>query len=146
MEKAKKGLILKTWERCRSMGQTRRPPGAVPKTTSWARPPEERRRRAVPEGCLCVLVGPEKERILIRMEHVNHPLFRELLEEAETEYGYANDGPLELPCEVGLFQALLWEIEQEEATRRGCNISGAYGGYQLISPRRSLLVYRIQPC
>uniref|UniRef100_A0A1D1XGG2 Indole-3-acetic acid-induced protein ARG7 n=1 Tax=Anthurium amnicola TaxID=1678845 RepID=A0A1D1XGG2_9ARAE len=128
MERVRKGLILKTLERCRSMSQGRR------KLTL----------RLAPVGCLCVRVGPGKERFLIKMECVNHPLFRVLLEEAETEYGYAHEGPLELPCEVDLFQRLLWEIEQEEGSPLGRNCVGGYGGYQLLTPRRTPMVCRVQ--
>uniref|UniRef100_A0A6V7QZ41 Uncharacterized protein n=1 Tax=Ananas comosus var. bracteatus TaxID=296719 RepID=A0A6V7QZ41_ANACO len=41
------------------------------------------------------------------------PALPRLLEEAETEYGYAVEGPLELPCDIEAFHAVLWEIEQD---------------------------------
>lgn len=151
MEKAKRGLILKTWERCRSIGRGgRKSPGlganlpSSPKTKSWPRTSEKR--RVAPEGCLSVCVGAEKEKFLIKMEYVNHPLFKMLLDEAEMEYGYANEGPLELPCEVDLFHSLLWEIEQDEIARPGCNLARVHGAYQLLSPSRTPMVYRVQPC
>lgn len=155
METTKRSLILKTWKRCRSLGRGgRRPPATgggggdvppLPKTKSWPRPSEKH--RVAPEGCLSVCVGAEKERFLIKMEYVNHPLFKMLLDEAEMEYGYANEGPLELPCEVDLFQSLLWEIEQDEIARRpGCNFARGHGVYQLVSPSRTPMVYRVQPC
>ncbi|MQL94712.1 hypothetical protein Taro_027377 [Colocasia esculenta] len=152
MEKTKRSLILKTWERCRSIGRgSRRSPmsaGVVPtlpKTKSWPRSSEKH--RVAPEGCLCVCVGAEKEKFVIKMEYVNHPLFKMLLDEAEMEYGYTNDGPLELPCEVDLFQGLLKEIDQDEIARRpGCNFARVHGAYQLLSPARTPMVYRVQQC
>uniref|UniRef100_A0A1D1ZLC9 Indole-3-acetic acid-induced protein ARG7 n=1 Tax=Anthurium amnicola TaxID=1678845 RepID=A0A1D1ZLC9_9ARAE len=140
MEKPnKRGLILKTWQRCRSIGRGQRPP-PMARTKSWPGPSEKG--RVAPEGCLCVRVGAGKERFLIKMEYVNHPVFKTLLEEAEMEYGYANEGPLELPCDVDLFQSLLFEIEQDEAARPGCNFARGHGAYQLLSPARTPMVCR----
>ncbi|MQL99444.1 hypothetical protein Taro_032172 [Colocasia esculenta] len=116
IEKTKRSVILKTWERYCSIGRgSRRSPmsaGVVPtlpKTKLWPRSSEKH--RMVPEGCLCMCVGVEKEKFVIKMEYVNHPLFKMLLDEGEMEYGYSNDGPLELLCEVDLFYGLLKEID-----------------------------------
>ncbi|CAL5214735.1 unnamed protein product [Lathyrus oleraceus] len=64
-----------------------------------------------PNGCLCVYVGPERQRFVIKIKVFNHPLFKILLEGVENEYGYRNDGPLWLPCDVDLFYEALVEIE-----------------------------------
>ncbi|WOL18713.1 hypothetical protein Cni_G27510 [Canna indica] len=127
--KGPKGLLLKTLQRCRStLGGHRKRPQNMP-----------------PEGCFSVYVGPERERFTVRTECLNHPLFRMLLDEAEMEFGYAAAGPLELPCDVGLFQKVLWEVEQDAAelfspARCGfakghaTSAAGAAGGYLLLSP------------
>ncbi|KEH20995.1 putative small auxin-up RNA [Medicago truncatula] len=67
-----------------------------------------------PHGCLCVYVGPERQRFVIKIKIFNHPLFKTLLEDVENEYGYRNDGPLWLPCDVDLFCEALVEIESAE--------------------------------
>ncbi|CAL5214728.1 unnamed protein product [Lathyrus oleraceus] len=64
-----------------------------------------------PNGCLCVYVGPERQRFVIKIKIFNHPLFKTLLEGVENEYGYRNDGPLWLPCDVEMFCEALVEIE-----------------------------------
>ncbi|XP_020237063.1 auxin-responsive protein SAUR71 [Cajanus cajan] len=64
-----------------------------------------------PQGCICVYVGPERERFVIKIKIANHPLFKALLDAAEREYGYRNDGPLWLPCHVDLFCEALAEME-----------------------------------
>ncbi|XP_058734157.1 auxin-responsive protein SAUR32-like [Vicia villosa] len=64
-----------------------------------------------PNGCLCVYVGAERQRFVIKIKIVNHPLFKILLEGVENEYGYRNDGPLWLPCDVDMFCEALGEIE-----------------------------------
>ncbi|KAK8657816.1 hypothetical protein V6N13_036037 [Hibiscus sabdariffa] len=65
----------------------------------------------VKKGCFFVYVGPQRERFTIKMENINHPLFRTLLEDAEQEYGFSNEGPLLLPCEVDLFNQVIAEIK-----------------------------------
>ncbi|XP_008804094.1 auxin-responsive protein SAUR71-like [Phoenix dactylifera] len=126
-EKGKKGLILKTLERCRSIGGHRK----------------EGKRHMAPEGCFAVYVGPGKERFVVRMECINHPLFQMLLDEAEMEYGYATEGPLELPCNVELFNRVLWEMEQElVAGTPKCSFTRSHSGYRLLSPSRPMVIGR----
>lgn len=167
-EKAKnKGLILKTWERCKSIGRGRRnsPSSAgikrflTRKAKSWPRlevisggedddGEEQRRnfgrkRRVAPEGCFTVYVGAERQRFVIRTEYANHPLFRLLLEEAEAEYGYNCQAPLSLPCDVESFYRVLMEMDDGATDlRRGCGYPTPkrYGSYHLLSPRSPSLV------
>ncbi|KAK7291537.1 hypothetical protein RIF29_06763 [Crotalaria pallida] len=70
--------------------------------------------QVAPQGCLAVYVGAERQRFVIKIKHANHPLFKMLLEAAENEYGYRNDGPLWLPCDVDLFCEALGEIQSHE--------------------------------
>lgn len=124
-EKGLKKLLVKSLRKCYSLG-SRTPKG----DTSHNQLP--------PIGCFSVYVGPEKERFIIRTAHVNHPLFRTLLEEAESAYGYAAKGPLVLPCDVESFLDTLWEMEKETAVERspmcGLPSGGRVGTYQLLSP------------
>ncbi|XP_062221132.1 auxin-responsive protein SAUR50-like [Phragmites australis] len=138
----KKNILAKTLQRCRtSLGHNlRRPP--APEKAAWG----------VPAGYFTVLVGPEKERFAVRARCANHSLFRALLDEAETEYGFAGcDGPLELPCAVDDFMEVMWEIEQGDPTASpGCGrfAAGSRGhhlqqqGYQMMSPARFLVAGR----
>ncbi|KAF7066471.1 hypothetical protein CFC21_072456 [Triticum aestivum] len=94
----KAGLITKTLDRCRS-------------TTTRNKPAE---------GCFSVYVGADRQRYVVRMECLNHPLFQALLEEAEEAFGYADAGPLELPCNTEAFAKVLEKIGEEKqmAARR----------------------------
>ncbi|KAL6973007.1 hypothetical protein U1Q18_027181 [Sarracenia purpurea var. burkii] len=136
--KETKNLFQKTWERCRSIrrrGRQKSPsnnPTVFPKSKSrlctaaaaGAKSPEDEKRsssstttgshRVAPGGCFSVYVGPERQRFVMMAKRANHPLFRMLLEEAETEYGYRNDGPLLLPCAVDIFYKVLAEMEGKE--------------------------------
>ncbi|KAL3751946.1 hypothetical protein ACJRO7_012724 [Eucalyptus globulus] len=170
MEKAKKSLITKTWERCKSIGRgggnkaTASSPGRLTrKTKSWngsragaaAAAAMEGgrggRRRVAPEGCFSVYVGPGKQKFVIKTEYANHPLFKALLDEAEAEYGYSSGGPIELPCDVAVFCRVLMEMDSADddggrvgglgAKRRvGCGVNQGYGGYRLLSPSRMITI------
>ncbi|RCV06533.1 hypothetical protein SEVIR_1G173400v4 [Setaria viridis] len=149
----KKNILAKTLQRCRTSlaaAHRRRPPPAQApdRSASWGG-------AAVPAaGYFTVLVGPEKERFGVRARCANHPLFRALLDEAETEYGFAGcDGPLELPCAVDDFMQVMWEMEQGDPTASpGCGRFAAGSsrghhlhqvtGYQMVSPARFLVAGR----
>ncbi|KAH7570537.1 hypothetical protein ACOSP7_018767 [Xanthoceras sorbifolium] len=166
--KSKKGnnLIIKTWQRCKSIGRSnskwshQQPPRALTaKSKSWPRiafsmEDEEEdcrrgkaamKRRVAPEGCFSVYVGPQKQRFVIKTEYVNHPLFKLLLEEAEAEYGYHSEGPLVLPCKVDVFYKVLTAMEAEKepdsSTRQGCGFpKKGHGSYRLLSPSRKIAI------
>ncbi|KAK4791774.1 hypothetical protein SAY86_032187 [Trapa natans] len=105
--------------------------------------------KVAPQGCFSVYVGPQKERFVVKTEYANHPLFRMLLEEAETEYGYSNTGPLELPCDVEVFRRILMELDSDDdgvgRRRKGCGFvhgggGGLVGAYRLLSPSRMMVI------
>lgn len=145
--KEKKGLIIKTWERCRSFGgsknsssqQIRRPLVKKSKScpqldyTSANKYNCGGKRLIAPEGCFSVYVGPEKQRFVIKTRYVNHPLFKTLLEEAESEYGYSSEGPLALPCNVDVFGKLLVEMDSDEINQKGCTFTRSVSAYRVIS-------------
>jgi len=142
--KKKKGLIIKTWERCKSFGGNKNPPSGfrMKKSKSWPRVDatcqEEKRgrkHRVTPEGCFSVYVGPHKQKFVIKTQYLNHPLFRVLLEEAELEYGYNSEGPLALPCKVDVFlKALIAMDSCDDIQSRGCVFSRSPSSYHLLSP------------
>ncbi|XP_006647269.1 auxin-responsive protein SAUR19-like [Oryza brachyantha] len=133
----RRNILAKTIDRCRSLGHrtSRRPPAPPPSTAS----------SGVPAGFFAVLVGPEKERFAVRARCANHPLFRALLDQAETEYGFAGcDGPLELPCDVDAFMDVMWQMEQADPTASPrCRGYHQHQGYQMMStPARFLVAGR----
>ncbi|KAI3720452.1 hypothetical protein L6452_21370 [Arctium lappa] len=135
--KRKKGLITKTWERCKSFGGSRDgctneeksssrsiKRAFLKKRKSWPRLDAKRGKtiNIAPIGCFSVYVGPQRQRFVIKTKHANHPLFKTLLEEAEIEYGYKSEGPLELPCDVDDFLKVLLEMDRcdEMLDHQGC--------------------------
>jgi SAUR family protein len=82
-------------------------------------------KKLAPNGCLCVYVGPQRQRFVIKIKIFNHPLFKTFLEDVENEYGYTNDGPLWFPCDVDLFCETLMEMECDEKNV-GCNFQKSH--------------------
>ncbi|KAJ8529149.1 hypothetical protein K7X08_035984 [Anisodus acutangulus] len=135
VEKGKKGLIPKTWERCKSFGRKKSSENyRHAMTTKRTR----KKFRVAKQGCFSVYVGPEKQRFVIRTEYVNHPLFKMLLEEAESEFGYNSKGPLALPCDVDYFLKFLMEIDSNDEIfghhRNGCSFSRSYSSSYHLTP------------
>ncbi|KAH7692545.1 Small auxin-up RNA protein [Dioscorea alata] len=64
----------------------------------------------VPAGHVVVCVGSSRRRFVVRAAHLNHPVFRRLLAQAEEEYGFAHAGPLTIPCDESLFEEILRHI------------------------------------
>uniref|UniRef100_A0A1J3DLY2 Indole-3-acetic acid-induced protein ARG7 n=1 Tax=Noccaea caerulescens TaxID=107243 RepID=A0A1J3DLY2_NOCCA len=116
--------IMKTWRKMKSFGYTTSSTTAsIKKSKSWNgsvllhdaknndKKVEIKKDSPPPHGCFTVYVGPTKQRIVVKTKLVNHPLFKNLLEDAETEYGYRRDGPIVLPCEVDFFFKVLADMK-----------------------------------
>ncbi|OAY59563.1 hypothetical protein MANES_01G041200v8 [Manihot esculenta] len=69
----------------------------------------------IPKGCLAILVGQgeEQQRFVIPVIYINHPLFIQLLKEAEEEYGFDQKGPIIIPCHVQEFINIQGMIDKE---------------------------------
>ncbi|KAI4338808.1 hypothetical protein MLD38_023821 [Melastoma candidum] len=68
---------------------------------------DKARRGAVPKGHIAVYVSGEDgelSRVLVPVVYFNHPLFGELLREAEEEYGFCQEGGITIPCGVSEFE------------------------------------------
>ncbi|CAA3022052.1 auxin-responsive protein SAUR32-like [Olea europaea var. sylvestris] len=69
----------------------------------------------VPKGCLAVKVGQgeNQQRFVIPVIYFNHPLFIQLLKEAEEEYGFDQKGTITIPCHVEEFRNIQGMIDRE---------------------------------
>lgn len=144
--KLKKNMLVKAWERCKSLGNSGRNSPVNPlmkKSKSWHIPSStmedsKMKNKVAPEGCFSVYVGSERQRFVIKTELANHPLFKMLLEDAELEYGFNSEGPLLLPCDVDLFYKVLAEMDdngadREMSTRFGCSFGCSPSPHRLSS-------------
>ncbi|KAL6182662.1 hypothetical protein ACLB2K_044077 [Fragaria x ananassa] len=177
IEKGKwtKNLIIKAWKRCstlprQSSSKASTAAASLTRSKSWSSSStnntgtwKQKKNKAktckvAPVGCFTVYVGPEKQRFVVRMEFVNHPLFKTLLEDAALEYGYKSDGPILLPCDVDLFCNVLAQMESDDIDedmvcfsstcspisfsparrRNNCGSNRGYGGsYRMLTPTSS---------
>ncbi|PUZ48040.1 hypothetical protein GQ55_7G213600 [Panicum hallii var. hallii] len=77
----------------------------------------------VPRGHTVVYVGEELRRHVVRVSSLDHPLFRELLDRARDEYGFAAaDARLCIPCDEDVFLAVLCHVDADRESRMAlCN-------------------------
>lgn len=133
------GVLIKQWV---SVVFTKSTAAAAAGAVEGKNRKKKRGKKVAPEGCFWVCVGAEKQRFVMKTEHANHPLFRKLLEDAESEYGFDDiDGPIKLPCDVNLFYKVLAEMEisSEEEEEEGGFVCGSCSPF---TPTRS----RSRPC
>ncbi|RWW30900.1 hypothetical protein GW17_00004509 [Ensete ventricosum] len=83
----------------------------------WTTPP--------PKGHLAVYVGGEKEggaprRYTVPVIYFNHPLFGELLREAEEEFGFHHPGGITIPCPAAKFERVRSRIAAAGSERLHC--------------------------
>ncbi|TXG48542.1 hypothetical protein EZV62_024417 [Acer yangbiense] len=74
--------------------------------------------RDVPKGCLAIMVGhegEEQQKFVVPVIYINHPLFMQLLKEAEEEYGFDHTGPITLPCHVEEFRTVQGIIGRDKS-------------------------------
>lgn len=73
--------------------------------------------RDVPKGCLAIKVGhgEEQQRFVVPVIYFNHPLFMQLLKEAEEEYGFDQKGTITIPCHVEEFVCVQGMIDREKS-------------------------------
>ncbi|XP_043688173.1 auxin-responsive protein SAUR32-like [Telopea speciosissima] len=73
--------------------------------------------KAIPKGCLAIMVGQgeEQQRFVIPVMYINHPLFMQLLKEAEDEYGFDQKGTITIPCQVEEFRHVQGIIDKEKS-------------------------------
>ncbi|KAL3516976.1 hypothetical protein ACH5RR_023878 [Cinchona calisaya] len=76
----------------------------------------------VPKGQMAIYVGQKDggdfQRVLVPVIYFNHPLFGQLLKEAEEEFGYNHPGAITIPCRISEFEHVQTRIKQGRTTRK----------------------------
>ncbi|XP_050204103.1 auxin-responsive protein SAUR36-like [Mercurialis annua] len=75
--------------------------------------PTDKKPATVPKGHMAVYVGQKDgdfHRVLVPVFYFNHPLFGELLREAEKEYGFHQPGGITIPCGYSEFERVQTRI------------------------------------
>ncbi|XP_012835884.1 PREDICTED: auxin-induced protein X10A-like [Erythranthe guttata] len=78
--------------------------------------------RLTPSGSVAVYVGPERRRFVIPTRFLNLPVFVDLLNQAEEEFGYQTTGGLALPCCTDFFEEILRFLDEDEERFRGLGV------------------------
>ncbi|EPS61002.1 hypothetical protein M569_13800, partial [Genlisea aurea] len=80
------------------------------------------RSRRIRSGTVAVYVGTERARFVIPTRHLNYPVFLDLLNMAEEEYGFQVDGGLVLPIEPAPFEEIVRILEEGEERFRAIGL------------------------
>ncbi|KAG6522789.1 auxin-induced protein 15A-like [Zingiber officinale] len=72
----------------------------------------------VPKGYLALSVGEEMRRFVIPTEYLHHRAFAALLEKAEEEFGFGQEGVLRIPGEVAAFESVLRAVEEKKKKKK----------------------------
>ncbi|KAK1428228.1 hypothetical protein QVD17_17057 [Tagetes erecta] len=83
------------------------------KSLSYIRVTEEEVKNSVPKGHLAVYVGDDAHRVLVPVIYFNHPLFGDLLREAEKVYGFKYEGGIHVPCRIAEFENVQTRIDAD---------------------------------
>ena len=67
----------------------------------------------VPKGYFAVYVGEEARRFVVPTGYLREPAFRDLMERAADEFGFAQAGGLRGPCGVDDFEVLLRRLRRK---------------------------------
>ncbi|KAE8683793.1 vacuolar-processing enzyme-like [Hibiscus syriacus] len=82
---------------------------------------KEAKRVGVPKGHLAVYIGESEgntRRVVVPLIYFNHPLFSELLKDAERVYGLNQSGGITLPCGISEFEKVKMRIADWDHCRR----------------------------
>ncbi|KAI3449304.1 hypothetical protein Pfo_005969 [Paulownia fortunei] len=83
----------------------------------------------VPKGNLAIKVGlqvEEQQRFVIPVIYFNHPLFLQLLKEAEEEYSFDQKGTITVPCPVEDFRFAQSMIDKERCHHNQHHVVGCF--------------------
>ncbi|OEL30218.1 hypothetical protein BAE44_0008770 [Dichanthelium oligosanthes] len=73
---------------------------------------------AVPKGYFAVYVGAEARRFVVPTSYLRQPAFRDLMERAAEEFGFAQAGAIRIPCQEEDFEATVAALEGTVVARR----------------------------
>ncbi|CAN6463615.1 unnamed protein product [Victoria cruziana] len=65
-----------------------------------------------PKGHFAVYVGESRRRFVVPTSYLKNPIFQELLEKAEEEFGYNSSTGLTIPCNEDIFVALMEQLSR----------------------------------
>ncbi|KAL6007917.1 hypothetical protein ACLOJK_033422 [Asimina triloba] len=112
---------IRSWGRCltRALCFSRKlPPSGYARV---GHTPQDEKALQVPKGHLAVYVGQkdnDTHRYLVPVIYCNHPLFGQLLREAEEEFGFQHPGGIVIPCPASEFEKVRTRIAAGQSCRK----------------------------
>jgi len=76
-------------------------------------PPAAAAEGGVPKGYFAVYAGEESRRFVVPTGYLREPAFRDLMERAADEFGFAQAGGLRVPCAEEDFEDLLRRLQRK---------------------------------
>ncbi|KAF7110483.1 hypothetical protein CFC21_110580 [Triticum aestivum] len=73
----------------------------------------------LPKGYFAVYVGEEARRFVVPTGYLREPAFRDLMERAADEFGFAQAGGLRVPCAEEDFEELLRRLHRKNGSGSG---------------------------
>jgi len=71
-----------------------------------------------PKGNFAVYAGEESRRFVVPTGYLREPAFRDLMERAAEEFGFAQAGGIRIPCREDDFEATVAALDDAVAARR----------------------------
>ncbi|CAN4105260.1 unnamed protein product [Withania somnifera] len=84
----------------------------------------------VPSGHVAITVGANCKRYIVRATYLNHPMFKKLLSQAEEEFGFANSGPLAIPCDESFFEELVRHLARLDLSNNNTSLFLKFEDFQ----------------
>lgn len=100
----------------------------------------------VPKGFLAVCVGKELKKFIIPTHYLRHQAFEMLLQEAEEEFGFQQEGVLKIPCEVSVFEKILKVVEDKKEAFLSLHEFGLSGENNKINSCEVTPTHHAQVC
>ncbi|KAI3782421.1 hypothetical protein L2E82_12466 [Cichorium intybus] len=73
-----------------------------------------------PTGFFTLYIGEERQRFVVPMGYLSHPLFKMMLEKSAEEFGFGQKNGLVVPCSVNAFQEVVSVVESSNGK---CDLS-----------------------
>ena len=82
-------------------------------------PPAAAEEGGVPKGYFAVYAGEESRRFVVPTGYLREPAFRDLMEQAADEFGFAQAGGLRVPCAEEDLEDLIRRLQRKNAAAGG---------------------------
>ncbi|XP_031495006.1 protein SMALL AUXIN UP-REGULATED RNA 12-like [Nymphaea colorata] len=80
-----------------------------------------REKEPVAKGHIAIYAGKDGSRFVVPLSYLRHPIFRCLLNMAEEEFGFSQQGGLTIPCEASFLRKSIDQVRGKLAPQEYCS-------------------------